>query len=79
MALVSSWDQKGIERGKAEDELELLTHFLRRRIYHGDIPAHITERLDGLSAKQLDDLIEALLDFVCLLIGPVASSQVDAI
>ncbi len=57
MALVSSWEQKGIMLGKEE----LIARLIRRRF--GVVSQSIAERLDQLTSAQLDDLGEALFDF----------------
>lgn len=57
MALISSWEQRGIEQGKVEMALRLL----RRRF--GILDTSILEQIDRLSIAQLDDLAEATLHF----------------
>jgi hypothetical protein len=61
MGLISSWEQKGIERGTHEGKEGLVIRQIRRRF--GEVESRITERLDQLTVDQLDDLGEALLDF----------------
>lgn len=59
---------QGIEQGKAQGITQgketLVLRLLRRRF--GSVPAKVSARLASLSAEQLDDLGEALLDFVTL-------------
>jgi hypothetical protein len=57
MGLISSWEQKGIEKGKEG----LVIRQIKRRF--GSVSEAVTGRLDQLSAYELDDLGEALLDF----------------
>ncbi|AFZ05292.1 hypothetical protein Osc7112_0702 [Oscillatoria nigro-viridis PCC 7112] len=53
--------QQGIERGKIEGEIGLIMRQIVRRV--GDVTEEVQTRIQGLSAEQLDDLGEALLDF----------------
>lgn len=62
--IVTSWELTGILQGKET----LILRLLRRRV--GPVPDTLTARLDTLTAAQLDDLGEALLDF-----RPVADLQ----
>lgn len=55
--IMTSWHLAGRTEGKET----LVMRQLRRRF--GAVPNEVTARLDGLSAEQLDDLGEALLDF----------------
>ena len=57
MEITTSWEQRGITRGKEG----LVLRLLRRRV--GPVPERLTDRLNTLTASQLDDLGEALLDF----------------
>lgn len=57
MEITTSWEQMGITQGKEA----LVVRQLRRRV--GLVPDSLTARLDTLTAGQLDDLGEALLDF----------------
>ena len=57
MEITTSWEQMGITQGKET----LVVRQLRRRV--GPVPDTLTARLDTLTATQLDDLGEALLDF----------------
>ncbi len=57
MEMVTSWQLKG----RAEGKEALVLRLLRRRF--GAVPEEVTARMDRLSAEQLDDLGEALLDF----------------
>ena len=53
--------EQGIERGKIEGEIGLIMRLLVRRV--GEVTLEVQTRIQGLSAEQLDDLGEALLDF----------------
>ena len=57
MEIVTSWQLQGRQEGKEA----LVMRLLRRRF--GSVPEEMTARMDRLSAEQLDDLGEALLDF----------------
>ncbi|MFM7407356.1 MAG: Rpn family recombination-promoting nuclease/putative transposase [Cuspidothrix sp.] len=53
--------QKGEEKGKRREALELIFRQLKRRF--GNIPAKIEQQLPNLGLTQLEDLAEELLDF----------------
>ena len=57
MTVTTQWHEAGISQGKET----LVLRLLRRRF--GAVSADVTVRLEKLSADQLDDLGEALLDF----------------
>lgn len=69
MALMTSWQEVGIAQGMAqgmaqgitEGKEALVMRQIRRRL--GAVPAQAAARLPLLSAEQLDELGEALLDF----------------
>ena len=65
MEITTSWEQMGISQGITQDITQgkeaLIVRLLRRRL--GSVPNTLTARLDTLTASQLDDLGEALLDF----------------
>ena len=69
MELTTSWQReglmegrtRGIEEGRTQGKETLVARQLRRRL--GSVPAAAGARLAALSAEQLDDLGEALLDF----------------
>ena len=69
MELITSWQQEGRTQGMTQGIMEgmtqgketLVARLLRRRF--GSVSTEITARLASLSADQLDDLGEALLDF----------------
>jgi hypothetical protein len=50
-----------IERGEQKEALRLVSGVLSRRV--GDLDTGVTERLQQLSVSQLEDLLEAALDF----------------
>ena len=53
--------QKGEQKGKRREALELILRKLKRRF--GNIPARIEQQLPNLGLTQLEDLAEELLDF----------------
>jgi phage terminase Nu1 subunit (DNA packaging protein) len=53
MELVTSWEHAGQER--------IIARLIKKRF--GSIPPEVAERLDTLSANELDELGEELLDF----------------
>ncbi|NJM72769.1 MAG: DUF4351 domain-containing protein, partial [Scytonema sp. RU_4_4] len=53
--------QKGEERGKKQEALELILRLLTRRF--GAIEPEIQQQIRTLSITQLEELAEALLDF----------------
>ncbi|MBR8836685.1 MAG: DUF4351 domain-containing protein [Stigonema ocellatum SAG 48.90 = DSM 106950] len=61
MEIVTSWMRKGIERGIQQGELALVMRQLNRRL--GAVSPQLHERIQRLSAVELEDLGEALLDF----------------
>ena len=61
MQYVTSFERSGIEKGKQEEALSLVTRLLNRRL--GDIEDTLLERLNSLSVSELEALGEALLDF----------------
>lgn len=63
MALVSSWEQRGIDKGLTKGKEGLLVRQIGRHLFQGSMPSEAVARLDRLTADQLDDLGEALLDF----------------
>ena len=61
MEIMSSWGLEGLEKGLQQGKESLILRLLNRRL--GAIPAGTPEKLDNLSADDLDNLGEALLDF----------------
>lgn len=57
MTLISSWEQRGIEKGR-EQILEVI---LRHRF--NALPPDLTDRLDRLTSDQMDELAKALFSF----------------
>ena len=53
--------QKGEQKGKRREALELILRMLKRRF--GNIPTRIEQQLPNLGLTQLEDLAEELLDF----------------
>lgn len=61
MALISSWEQRGIDRGLSQGKEQVLSRLIRKRF--GEIPPSATGKLEALTSDQLNDLAESLLDF----------------
>jgi predicted transposase/invertase (TIGR01784 family) len=65
MQIVTSWMEQGIEQGIEQGEqkeaLRLVSRVLHRRV--GELDADVNERLQLLSVSQLEDLLDAALDF----------------
>jgi hypothetical protein len=57
MEIVTSWELKGIQKGK----LEIIMRLLNRKV--GAVTPELEERIRQLSTTQLEDLAEALLGF----------------
>ena len=68
MALVSEWEQKGIDKGIAfgieRGKEDLIAIQIRQRF--GAVPGSIVTKLDRLTSVELDDLGKELLTFTCL-------------
>jgi hypothetical protein len=68
MGLISTWEQKGIEKGREEGlhdgKEDLVIRQIQRRF--GVVVDAVKQQLDQLSAAQLDMLGEDLLDFASL-------------
>jgi len=62
MKYVTSFERSGIEKGKQEEALSLVTRLLNRRLGSVEEDA-LVERLNSLSVSELEALGEALLDF----------------
>ncbi len=65
MQIVTIWMEQGIEQGRIEggkeEALRLVSRVLVRRV--GELDAGVNERLQLLSVSQLEDLLDAALDF----------------
>jgi hypothetical protein len=61
MQIVTSWMEKGMEQGEQKEALRLVSRVLTRRV--GELDAGVNERLQQLSVSQLEDLLDAALDF----------------
>lgn len=65
MQIVTSWMEQGIEQGIEQGEqkatLKSVLRVLHRRV--GELDAGVNERLQLLSVNQLEDLLDAALDF----------------
>ncbi len=66
MEIITSWQlqgrEEGREEGKQEGKLELVMRLLNRKI--GLMAPDVEERIRNLTVTQLEDLAEALLDFI---------------
>ncbi len=61
MQIVTSWMEQGIEQGEQKATLKSVLRVLHRRV--GELDAGVNERLQLLSVSQLEDLLDAALDF----------------
>jgi hypothetical protein len=61
MQIVTSWMEQGIEQGEQKEALRLVSRVLIRRV--GELNAEVNDRLQQLSVSQLEDLLDAALDF----------------
>jgi Domain of unknown function (DUF4351) len=61
MQIVTSWMEQGIEQGEQKATLKSVLRVLHRRV--GELDADVNERLQLLSVSQLEDLLDAALDF----------------
>jgi transcription termination factor NusB len=61
MKYVTSFERSGIEIGKQQEALSMVTRQLNRRL--GNLDDALLERVRSLSVEQLEALGEALLDF----------------
>jgi hypothetical protein len=61
MELMTSWEEKGMERGLQKGKEELLSLMIEQRF--STLPAAITAGLDRLTSEQLNELGKALLGF----------------
>ncbi|NJK28264.1 MAG: DUF4351 domain-containing protein [Coleofasciculaceae cyanobacterium SM2_3_26] len=56
--------EEGREEGREEGARSLVMRLLTRRM--GELPEAIAAKIESLSIEQLEDLVEALLDFQSL-------------
>ncbi len=61
MQIVTSWMEQGIEQGEQKATLKSVLRVLTRRV--GELDAEVNNRLQQLSVSQLEDLLDAALDF----------------
>jgi hypothetical protein len=61
MQLTTSWEQKGILRGRQEEKLAITLRQLNRKL--GSLPSAIATQIESLEPHRLDALTEDLLDF----------------
>lgn len=64
MQTITSWEEKGLLRGRKEGELNLVLRLLSHKI--SDIPSEIQAQIEALEIEQIEMLGEALLDFQSL-------------
>ena len=64
MALVSSWERQGIEKGIEKGKEELIEILMQQRF--GPVSEPIVAKLDQLSSMQLNDLATELLTFTSM-------------
>jgi predicted transposase YdaD len=65
MQITTSWEQKGIVKGRQEGQKEGQVATILRQLNRkmGNIPEDIVTRIKSLEPNQLDSLTEDLLDF----------------
>jgi hypothetical protein len=61
MQLTTSWEQKGIVKGRQEGQSNTILRLLNRKF--GSLPSAIATQIESLELDQLDSLTEDLLDF----------------
>jgi Domain of unknown function (DUF4351) len=61
MQIVTSWMEQGIEQGEQQATLKSVLRVLNRRV--GELDGGTIDRLQQLSVSQLEDLLDAALDF----------------
>jgi predicted transposase/invertase (TIGR01784 family) len=61
MQVMTSWEEKGLEKGLEKGQRSLIVKQLHRKL--GELPKSTIDRLEQLSAGQVESLGEALLDF----------------
>jgi hypothetical protein len=61
MQLTTSWEQKGIVKGRQEEKLAITLRLLNRKL--GSLPDAIATQIESLEPNRLDTLTEDLLDF----------------
>ena len=60
-AILRKGIEQGLEQGSQREGLLLVQRLLTRR--WGSLPREVEQRLENLSTSQLEDLVEALLEF----------------
>jgi hypothetical protein len=61
MQITTSWEQKGIIKGRIEEKLAIALRLLNRKL--GNLPEESITQIESLKPNQLDTLTEDLLDF----------------
>jgi hypothetical protein len=64
MEITTSWEQKGIVKGREEEKLSIALRLLNRKL--GTLPDEISMQIKSLESSQLDTLTEDLLLFETL-------------
>jgi hypothetical protein len=64
MEITTSWEQKGIVKGRQEERLSITLRQLNRKL--GTLPENLAKQVKSLEPIQLDSLTEDLLDFQTL-------------
>jgi predicted transposase YdaD len=64
MEITTSWEQKGILKGRQEGQSDTILRLLNRKL--GTLPSAITTQIKSLEPNQLDTLTLDLLDFETL-------------
>ncbi|MGL6340321.1 MAG: DUF4351 domain-containing protein [Waterburya sp.] len=64
MEITTSWEQKGIVKGRLDEKLSIALRLLNRKL--GNLPDAIALQVTSLESSQLDTLTEDLLDFQTL-------------
>lgn len=61
MQTVTSWEERGLIRGRLEGQVQLVLRLLHRKV--GTIPAEVETDIQALDTDQIEALGEALLEF----------------
>jgi hypothetical protein len=61
MQITTSWEQKGIVKGRQEEKLAITLRQLNRKL--DNLPEETVTQIKSLNPERLDTLTEDLLDF----------------
>jgi Domain of unknown function (DUF4351) len=64
MQITTSWMEQGIEQGIRQATEKLVVRSLQHKF--GQLPVDLADRLQGLSTEQLENLHDAILDFISI-------------